>query len=140
MYCGLWELASLPVCADHTPSTLLSALRFYMHIYEHKKSRKSENPCRNCFQPLGKQPEQMWEKIRIFFFPVSSGSVWYLGLSRVLRDALACSGAVIPCVSPLSLTLNLSPSSSGAWWESRGLFTPMSMMMSLVMKYAAYNV
>lgn len=123
MHWGLWELAFLPVCADHTPNTLLNVWDFiciYMNI---KCLEMSGNPCRNGFQTLGQQPEQMWEKMRIVFFLSSElSSVWYLGLSWALRDALACSGAVILCVSPLFLTLNLSPSSSAACWESRGLF------------------
>lgn len=33
MYCDIWKLGPLQVCADHTPNTLLSALRFYFYIY-----------------------------------------------------------------------------------------------------------
>lgn len=38
----------------------------YINIYINKH-RKSGNPCGNCMQSLGKQPEQMWEKMNTFF-------------------------------------------------------------------------
>lgn len=77
---------------------------------------------RNVWKSMQKWLPNSWPAARanvrenedLFFLSSELSSVWYLGLSWALRDALACSGAVILCVSPLFLTLNLSPSSSAA--------------------------
>lgn len=138
MYWGLWELASLPVCADHTPNTLLRVWDFIC-IYMNIKSLESLEIHAEMASKLLASSQSKCERKWGYFFHPELSRVWYLSLSWALRDALACSGAVILCVSPLSLTLNLSLSSSSTCWESRGLFTPLSMMISLLVKYNPYN-
>lgn len=58
--CDFWELAPLWVCADHTPNTLVNALRLRnIGRCKHRKTGKSGKPCGDCVQTPGKQSEQM---------------------------------------------------------------------------------
>lgn len=122
MYCNFWELAPLWVCADHTPNTLLNALRLRdIDRYKHRKTAKSGKPHGNCMEMPGKQPEQMWGKINTSFFPDS----WVVLGTPVSPGQLGTHLSVVElqfCVFPLSLARNLSSSNNAACWESSGAF------------------
>lgn len=133
---GSW-LPSQPVLI--TLQTPYWVLWDFIYIYMNIRSLESLEIHAEIASKLLASSQSKCERKWGTFFSSELGSVWYLGVSWALRDAFTCSGAVVLCISPLSLTLNLSPSSSAACWESRGLFAPLSMMMSLLMKYNAYN-